>query len=77
MVKIDKKIKLELTNLLGTIITMPKKDVRIISDGEQFRIRIPKLFTNMLKIDTNKDHFEFSLDRKDGEWEMKGILKRK
>ena len=74
MGEIDKKVKLELKGLLGTYIIIPKRKVRIIDDGGQFRIRIPKLFAEQLKF-TEKDHFEFSLTKnKEDEWELKGEL---
>ncbi len=76
MSKIDKKIKLELSQLLGTHIPLPKKNVKIVDDEGQFRIRIPKNFASLLKIDTNKDYFEFTLEKKDDAFQLKGTLKR-
>ncbi len=38
-----------------------KKAVNIIKDEKQYRISIPMLFAETLKLDPEKDHFEFHL----------------
>ena len=38
-----------------------KKNIRIIKDYKQFRITIPRVYADLLKIDHDKDYFEFSL----------------
>lgn len=76
MSKIDKKLKLELSKLLITFIPIPKKDVKIVDDDGQFRLRIPKNFASLLKIDTDKDYFEFTLGKEGEVFQLKGVLKR-
>lgn len=42
----------------------PKSDkdrTSIIFDGKQYSVRIPKRFAEILKIDTKKDMFEFTI----------------
>ncbi len=54
-----------------------KKSVNIIKDKKQFSIRIPKRFSDILKINEVKDYFEFHLipneDKKE-KFDLKVIL---
>ena len=74
MSKINKEIILELNQLFGSYIPYPKKDVKIVDDGGQFRIRIPKIFADRLKIDAAKDYFQFTLEKNKEALKLKGVL---
>lgn len=54
-----------------------RKKVKIINDNLQLKIRIPKRFVEVLKIDESKDVFEFKMiPLENGEFELKGELIR-
>ncbi len=66
-VKKDEK-QIEPENLVGI-------PVRIIDDGTQFSIRIPKQFVEALDIDPKKDVFVFLLDKEN--LHLEGFLEDK
>ena len=54
-----------------------RKRVKIINDNVQFRIRIPKKFAEVLKIDAEKDEFEFHMiPDEEREFKLEGRLIR-
>ncbi len=79
MAEIDKNIKEELKKVVGFDETGEhrKKEVNIIRDKKQFSIRIPKKFSEIMKIDETKDYFEFHLvpneDKKE-KFDLEAIL---
>ena len=55
-----------------------KKAVRIINDDGQYRIRIPKSFTEIINVDEEKDYFLFHLipDEEGKNFRLEGELIR-
>ncbi len=51
------------------------KKVNLVNDSSQIRIRIPKKFVELLKIDQKKDYFEFHMiPEEDGSYSLEGKL---
>ncbi len=78
MAEIDKKEKDELKQIVGfdEVGEHKKKAVKIIKDKKQFSIRIPKKFSQIMKVDERRDSFEFHLipNEDKGGFDLEAIL---
>ncbi len=63
MGEIDKYTLRELIEAVGHLDRSEnkKKQSKIVKDKKQFRVSIPKRFAEAMKIDQERDHFEFEL----------------
>lgn len=74
----DKKKVYELSKIVkhdGVIEESLKKKVKIINDNTQYKIRIPKRFSELLQV-KDDDYFEFCLIQEKGSYKLEGKLLR-
>jgi hypothetical protein len=60
---VEKKGVDELKKIIGMEPEPEKATVKIIYDGKQHSIRIPKIFAKVMALNPAKDNFEFILTR--------------